>query len=314
MKSINKMVIGEGSRAWTNRPTTPTPPTTGSAFGEDDSEFNLFNTNRQLAALQTAVKMLGTLNEKKVLIYFASGLTPERRGQPGAVPGHHQRRHPRQRHVLHHRRARPGGAWRRWAMPPRDRPAAPAMYSGAGALAASDATFNRPRTPCMRWPPDTGGKALLDNNDLSVGIVERAESHLQLLHHRLLHHQHQPGRQVPAHQDRAQGNTSAKLDYRQGYFGGKEFNKFTPADKERQLEEALMLGDPITDLTIAMEVNYFQFNSRRVLRASGDEDSRQRAGAGPPRRRRAHGDRFHRRNQGRVQPPSATCATKWISS
>ena len=47
---------------------------TGSAFGEDDSEFNLFNTNRQLAALQTAVKMLGSSNEKKVLIYFASGL------------------------------------------------------------------------------------------------------------------------------------------------------------------------------------------------------------------------------------------------
>src|SRR6185295_11479887 len=38
------------------------------------------------------------------------------------------------------------------------------------------------------------------------------------------------------------------------------FNKFTAADKERQLEEALMLGDPITDLTIAMELNYFQLN------------------------------------------------------
>jgi hypothetical protein len=32
------------------------------------------------------------------------------------------------------------------------------------------------------------------------------------------------------------------------------------ADKERQLEEALMLGDPITELTIAMEIDYFQLN------------------------------------------------------
>src|SRR6185437_16264838 len=47
---------------------------TGTAFGQDDSEFNIFTTDRQLAALQTAVKMLGTLNEKKSLIYFASGL------------------------------------------------------------------------------------------------------------------------------------------------------------------------------------------------------------------------------------------------
>src|ERR1700736_5819628 len=36
--------------------------------------------------------------------------------------------------------------------------------------------------------------------------------------------------------------------------------KFTAADKERQLEDALMLNDPITELTIAMEINYFQLN------------------------------------------------------
>src|SRR6202011_521764 len=36
--------------------------------------------------------------------------------------------------------------------------------------------------------------------------------------------------------------------------------KFTAADKERQLEDALMLDDPVTELTIAMEINYFQLN------------------------------------------------------
>ena len=56
------------------------------------------------------------------------------------------------------------------------------------------------------------------------------------------------------------GNLAANLDYRQGYFAGKQFTKFTAADKERQLEDALMLPDPITELTIAMEINYFQLN------------------------------------------------------
>ena len=37
---------------------------------------------------------------------------------------------------------------------------------------------------------------------------------------------------------------TAKLDYRQGYYGNKEWNKFNTADKERQLEDALMLADP----------------------------------------------------------------------
>ncbi|MEP6962418.1 MAG: VWA domain-containing protein, partial [Acidobacteriota bacterium] len=50
------------------------------------------------------------------------------------------------------------------------------------------------------------------------------------------------------------------LEYRESYFAGKEFKKFSTADKERQLEDALMLGDPITELTMAMEVNYFQLN------------------------------------------------------
>ena len=46
-----------------------------------------------------------------------------------------------------------------------------------------------------------------------------------------------------------------------------------------------MLENPITEITIALEVNYFQLNARRVLRAGRRQDSRQRAGAGAPRRR-----------------------------
>jgi hypothetical protein len=53
---------------------------------------------------------------------------------------------------------------------------------------------------------------------------------------------------------------NASLDYRQGYYANKEFNKFTAVDKDRQLEDALMLGDPITELTVAMEIDYFQLN------------------------------------------------------
>ncbi len=107
---------------------------------------------------------------------------------------------------------------------------------------------------------DTGGKALLDNNDLTKGIVQAEQRRFELLHHRLLHERTPLRRQVPPHQNLAERELSAKLDYRQGYFAGKQFSKFTAADKERQLEDALMLADPITELTIAMEVDYFQLN------------------------------------------------------
>ncbi len=51
-----------------------------------------------------------------------------------------------------------------------------------------------------------------------------------------------------------------ELAYRQGYFADKEFAQLNGVERERQLEEALMLENPITDITIAMEVNYFQLN------------------------------------------------------
>ena len=38
------------------------------------------------------------------------------------------------------------------------------------------------------------------------------------------------------------------------------FSKFTTADKERQLEDALLPGDTVTELTMAMEASYFQLN------------------------------------------------------
>ena len=53
---------------------------------------------------------------------------------------------------------------------------------------------------------------------------------------------------------------TADLGFRAGYFADKTFAKLSAADRERQLEEALMLENPVTDITIAMEVNYFQLN------------------------------------------------------
>src|SRR5262249_2381620 len=53
---------------------------------------------------------------------------------------------------------------------------------------------------------------------------------------------------------------NAEASFQQGYFADKEFAKFSEADKERQLEDALMLENPVTEITIAMEANYFQLN------------------------------------------------------
>src|SRR5439155_4735672 len=74
----------------------------------------------------------------------------------------------------------------------------------------------------------------------------------------------------------------AELSYRAGYYGDKVFAKFTAADKERQLADALKLEDPITEIPMAMEVNYFQISSAEYfvpvsVRMPGAELTRARA-------------------------------------
>jgi VWFA-related protein/TonB family protein len=43
-------------------------------FAPGDAEFKIFNSDRRLSALESAVKMLGTLPEKKALMYFGAGV------------------------------------------------------------------------------------------------------------------------------------------------------------------------------------------------------------------------------------------------
>jgi VWFA-related protein len=71
---LETLVVGEGQGTMDSIDDSSSADT-GAAFGQDDSEFNIFNTDRQLSALQTTANMLAQMREKKELIYFASGLT-----------------------------------------------------------------------------------------------------------------------------------------------------------------------------------------------------------------------------------------------
>src|SRR6185437_5400979 len=130
------------------------------------------------------------------------------------------------------------------------------MYTGNSAMQQTS-NFQRSQDTLWTIASDTGGKALLDNNDLAAGIVQaqKAISSYYLIGYYTTN-------QAPDGRFRrvtisVNSSIAANLDYRQGYYAGKQFAKFTAADKERQLEDALMLPDPITELTIAMELDYF---------------------------------------------------------
>jgi VWFA-related protein len=231
---------------------------TSTAFGQDDAEFNIFNTDRQLSALQSAVSMLRPLTEQKSLIYFASTLRlngTDNQAQLRATVNAALRANV----AVHTIDARGLVAQTPLGDATRRSPGGVGTFNGQLANAAT-ANFQRSQESLYALAKDTGGKAMSDYNDLSLGIVQAAES---MSSYYLIgyysSHTASDGR-FRRVRVTLNGGLSAELSYRQGYFGDKDFANFSGADKERQLEEALMLENPVTDITIAMEVNYFQLS------------------------------------------------------
>ncbi|HEX6545306.1 MAG TPA: VWA domain-containing protein, partial [Bryobacteraceae bacterium] len=254
---LETLIVGEG-QGFDESGSDSSTPDVGAAFGQDDSEFNIFNTDRQLSALQTAAKILGQLSEKKSLIYFASGLRLNGLDNQAQL------------HATINEAIRAGVSF--WPIDARGltaeaplgdatkaSPGGLGMYTGASAMAMTT-LFQRSQDALYALAGDTGGKTLLDYNDLTKGIAEAARavsSYYIIGYYSSNTALDGKFRRIKISLNR---DLSAKLDYRQGYYAGKEFRKFTAADKERQLEDALMLPDPITELTIAMELDYFQLN------------------------------------------------------
>lgn len=254
---LETMIVGEG-QGNDESVTDDSSADTGAAFGQDPGEFNIFNTDRQLSALQTAATMLGAMNEKKILLYFASGLRLNGNDNQAQL------------HATVETAVKSGVAF--WpidarglvATPPlgdasQGSPGGQGMYSGASATAVND-RFQQSQDTLYALAADTGGKAFFDNNDLNAGIVraQKAVTDYYLIGYYTTNTSLNGAfRKIKI---TVADSLNATLDYRKGYYANKEFGKFNGTEKERQLEDALMLGDPITELTIAMELNYFQLN------------------------------------------------------
>jgi hypothetical protein len=237
---------------------------TGDAYTADDTEFNIFNTDRKLAAIEAAARMLTSLPEKKALIYFASGMTKT------GVDNEAQMRATVNAAIRGNMSLYPIDARGLVAQAPlgdatKASPGGQGMYSGSAARSTMS-NFQGQQESLYTLAADTGGKALMDENDLSLGIrqAQKDISSYYILGYYSTN-QALDGRYRRIKVQMANKTLSAKLDYRSGYFASKQFRDFNSTDRERQLQEALMLGDPVTDLPIAMEVAHFRMARDRYF-------------------------------------------------
>ena len=173
-KVIKGLTIGEGSDLAVDGSTgADNEEDTGAAYTADDTEFNIFNTDRKLAALESAARMLGVAPRKE-----GAGLFRQRQSRKTGVDNEAQLRatinaairtnvafYPIDARGLvaaaplgDATKGSPGGSGhvRRQFGPRRSRPAFQGQQETLYTLAA-----------------DTGGKALLDNNDLASASCRR---------------------------------------------------------------------------------------------------------------------------------------------
>ena len=257
LDTIRKLRLGDSSELATQGDTGAAAEGDDSgAFVADDTEFNIFNTDRKLAALEDACHKLSTFSEKKALVYFSSGANKtgvdnqsQLRATINAAVRANVSFYPVDARGL--QATAPGGD----ASTPS--PKGTGIFSGSTQQGLRD-SYNDSQETLYTLAADTGGKALLDSNDLTLGI-QRAQQDINS-YYILGYYSTNPALDGKYRRLKVEltSKLQAKLDYRNGYYAGKQFKNFSGSDKERQLEAALELGDPVTELPMAVEVDYFR--------------------------------------------------------
>ena len=227
-------------------------------FGANDGEFNVFATDRRLAALERAARLLERTRERKALVYFAGGSgfgqgrnLAEMRALVNAARRANVEIYPVDTRGLTIEApmgdasvASSGGA---------------EMYNGEGTAGITD-ILEESQDALYALAADTGGKAWLNNNDLEAGIeqAQRLYASYYLIGFYTTHTA--PDGKFRRISIQLRDRAQVKLEYADGYYGDKVFERMTTADRERQLEDAFALENPVTEIPLAAAVNYFQLN------------------------------------------------------
>jgi VWFA-related protein len=229
---------------------------TGAAFVADETEFNIFNTDQKLAAIEQAARMLAPLPEKKALLYFSAGVNKT------GIDNQAQLEATINAAVKANLAIYPIDARGLMSDPPGGDASHAAsrgtgIYNGA-VYNQQRATINDSQETLSTLAADTGGKAFFDSNDITAGIVQAQQ---QMRSYYLLGYYTSNPAQDGKYRKitvKLTNSMSAKLEHRKGYYASKVWGKLNGQEKEQQLKEALSAGDPATDLPLALQVDYFR--------------------------------------------------------
>ena len=256
--TLKKLSLGQGSDLADIASTAADENDDSGGFAADETEFNIFNTDRKLSALEDAARKLSIFPEKKALIYFSSGI-----GKTG-VENQSQIKATVNAAVRSNVSFYPVDARGLVALPPGG-DASVASPRGTGMITGTKQAGIR---SSFQDSQETLGNTSLQipaekrcsiPTTSTMGIRQAQEDiNSYYIIGYYSKNDAEDGKYRRIKINLTNKAIAAKLDYRVGYYAAKQFKNFNASDKERQLEEALTLGDPVSELPLALEVDYFR--------------------------------------------------------
>jgi VWFA-related protein len=237
-------------------------PDNGTAFTPDDTEFNIFNTDRRLDALQMLSDALAGIEQKKSVIYFSSGMSQN--GQDNQVE--------LRRTVDRATRANvsiyaadmrglqalvPGGDTTQAST------RGVSAFSGASTRTQAD-TLAGSQDTLSTMAEDTGGRAFFDTNSFGQ-VFDRVVADTSA-YYVLGFSSTNPARDGRFRRIKVRvRRPDVKLEYRSGYYAPRDFAHSTRDDREQQLQDQLLSDLSATDLSAYVSAAYFRLADNRYF-------------------------------------------------
>jgi VWFA-related protein len=228
---------------------------TSGAFTADDTDYNTFNADRKLLALQAIMQSLGKISQKKAIIYFSNGISQNGVDNQSAL------RAATASAVKANVSIYPVDIRGLQAFPPGGEAQNASLHGQSaynGAAVLNDLNSNAATQETLSTlASDTGGKAFFDSNDFGAVFsqVQKDSSAYYVLGFTSTNALKDGRfRRLKVQLNRP----DLKLDYRSGYYAGRDFEHLNRADREQQLQDELASELSQTDVAVYAGAAYFR--------------------------------------------------------
>ena len=235
---------------------------TATAFSADDAEFALFNTDRRLQAIQALIEAMAPIEQKKSLIYFSGGMTQSGLDNRVAI------RTVTDRAVRSNVSIYAADSRGLQALGPagdatQASTRGQSAFSGRAVSARFD-SMSASQDALTAMAEDTGGRAFFDQNDFK-SVFDRVVADTSA-YYLLGFSSTNPSKDGRFRRIRVSLKRSdLKLEYRAGYYAGRDFAHSGKEDREQQLQEQLFSDLSVTDLPVYASSAYFRIKGDRYF-------------------------------------------------